>query len=200
MAIHAWIVNEEGTCEVCELSEQYEPERDYYRLYHFLYDLEVILKQEQDARCRLQQIFPLVRRLLMSSYWLQTTLREPDPEVGWSLLRFYDEPFFPLTIQSSVWLPGKASPIHNHATWGVVALISGQEKNTFWRRVCNSTQENVVEQVGEYVLHPGDLIGFLPDAIHQIETVGAQPAITFNLYGETSAEVTYFNALNASEF
>jgi predicted metal-dependent enzyme (double-stranded beta helix superfamily) len=196
MEVYDWIVDEDGTCERYELIEQYKPSSEYYRLYHFLYNLEDILKQEQDDRCRLQRIFPLVRRLLTSSYWLRSTLREPEPEVGWSVLRFYDEPFFPLTIQSSVWLPGKASPIHNHATWGVVALISGQEKNTFWRRVPNSTQKNVVEQVGEHLLHPGDLIGFLPDTIHHIETVGNQPAITFNLYGETSEEVTYFNALN----
>ncbi|WP_367142217.1 hypothetical protein [Moorena sp. SIO1F2] len=40
------------------------------------------------------------------------------------------------------------SPIHNHGTWGVVAVISGQEKNTFWRRTDDPDFCDRIEQVG----------------------------------------------------
>ena len=33
------------------------------------------------------------------------------------------------------WLPGHTSTIHNHGTWGIVALVGGQERNRLWRRV-----------------------------------------------------------------
>jgi predicted metal-dependent enzyme (double-stranded beta helix superfamily) len=56
----------------------------------------------------------------------------------------YDEPDFPLTVQTVSWLPGQVSPIHNHATWGVVALISGTEKNTLWRR---TNPDGAIEKV-----------------------------------------------------
>ncbi len=36
------------------------------------------------------------------------------------------------TVQTVAWLPGTVSPILHHAIWGVVALISGEEKNTLW--------------------------------------------------------------------
>jgi predicted metal-dependent enzyme (double-stranded beta helix superfamily) len=188
MVIQDWLVTEEGYCEACESDSDLELSTNPYRLYRFLTDLEDILQKIPDERQRLQAIRPLVRRLLTSSEWLQGEYLEPDPETGWSVLMLYDEPNFPLTVQTVVWLPGRVSPIHNHATWGVVALISGQEKNTFWKRANNQELSGEIEQVGEQILMPGDIISFLPDAIHSVEALGDEPTITFNLYGETNYE------------
>ncbi|WP_293073370.1 hypothetical protein [Moorena sp. SIO4A5] len=75
------------------------------------------------------------------------------------------------------------SPIHNHGTWGVVAVISGQEKNTFWRRTDDPDFCDRIEQVGEKILFPGDIISFTSDGIHSVEAMGDEPTITFNIYG-----------------
>ncbi|MEQ8466309.1 cupin [Coleofasciculus sp. E1-EBD-02] len=179
-----WLVTENGDCLACNLQES-EISTGYYRLYRFLTDVEDILESTKDDRQRLEQIRPLVRRLLTSSYWLQGEYREPNPDTGWSVLMLYDEPEFSLTVQTVVWLPGRVSPIHNHAAWGVVALISGEEKNTFWRRTTDSEFPDRIEKVGEQVLVPGDIISFMPDAIHHVEVMGEEPTITFNLYGKT---------------
>jgi len=179
-----WLVTENGDCLACNLQES-ETSTGYYRLYRFLTDVEDILESIKDDRQRLEQIRPLVRRLLTSSYWLQGEYREPNPDTGWSVLMLYDEPEFSLTVQTVVWLPGRVSPIHNHAAWGVVALISGEEKNTFWRRARDSEFPDRIEKVGEQVLVPGDIISFMPDAIHHVEVMGTEPTITFNLYGKT---------------
>lgn len=179
-----WLVIENGDCLACNLQES-ETSTGYYRLYRFLTDVEDILESIKDDRQRLEQIRPLVRRLLTSSYWLQGEYREPNPDTGWSVLMLYDEPEFSLTVQTVVWLPGRVSPIHNHAAWGVVALISGEEKNTFWRRATDSEFPDRIEKVSEQVLVPGDIISFMPDAIHHVEVMGTEPTITFNLYGKT---------------
>ncbi|MEQ9234953.1 cupin [Coleofasciculus sp. E2-BRE-01] len=179
-----WLVTENGDCLACNLQES-EISTGYYRLYRFLTDVEDILESTKDDRQRLEQIRPLVRRLLTSSYWLQGEYREPNPDTGWSVLMLYDEPEFSLTVQTVVWLPGRVSPIHNHAAWGVVALISGEEKNTFWRRTTDSEFPDRIEKVGEQILVPGDIISFMPDAIHHVEVMGEEPTITFNLYGKT---------------
>ncbi|MFP4119824.1 cupin [Coleofasciculus sp.] len=179
-----WLVTDNGDCLACNVQES-ETSTGYYRLYRFLTDVEDILESMKDDRQRLEQIRPLVRRLLTSSYWLQGEYREPNPDTGWSVLMLYDEPEFPLTVQTVVWLPGRVSPIHNHAAWGVVALISGEEKNTFWRRTRDSESRDRIEKVGEQVLVPGDIISFMPDGIHHVEVMGEEPTITFNLYGKT---------------
>ncbi len=188
MVSQDWIVTEEGQCEACESDSDFELSTNPYRLYRFLTDLEDILQKIPDERQRLQAIRPLVRRLLTSSEWLQGEYLEPDAETGWSVLMLYDEPNFPLTVQTVAWLPGRVSPIHNHATWGVVALISGQEKNTFWKRANNQELSGEIEQVGERIFTPGEIISFLPAAIHAVEALGDEPTITFNLYGETNYE------------
>lgn len=186
MVSQDWLVTDDGKCEAWgESSDYLELSTDQYRLYRFLTDLEDILHKFKSDRHRLQAICPLVRRLLTSSEWLQGEYLEPDSETGWSVLTLYDEPDFPLTVQTVAWLPGRVSPIHNHATWGVVALISGEERNTLWRRTDN---QGGIEKVGDIILTPGEIISLMPDAIHSVEALGDEPTISFNLYGETNYE------------
>jgi len=163
----------------------YEDEVRSYRLYRFLTDLEDILEQVSDDRARLDLIRPLVRRLLISSEWLQMNFLPPDPRTGWSVLTLYSEPNFPITVQTVVWAPGSRSPIHNHGTWGIVALLSGQEKNTFWQKKATPEHPDRIQSVGDRQLNPGDILCLMPDAIHQVEALGDDPTISFNLYGVT---------------
>jgi predicted metal-dependent enzyme (double-stranded beta helix superfamily) len=190
-----WLVTHEGIsfeAEIVNAADAYTADTAYdsrpYRLYRFLTDLENILDQVKDDQLRLRLICPLVRRLLTSSEWLQMNFLPPDPDTGWSVVRLYNEPDFPITIQTVTWSPGSASPIHNHATWGIVALLSGQEKNTFWRRSPTPTHADRIEQTSDRLLVPGDILCLMPDAIHQIEAMGDEPTISFNLYGETNFE------------
>ncbi|MGF1494974.1 MAG: cupin [Microcoleaceae cyanobacterium] len=185
MQYQDWLVTESGEYSACKSAEiTSEPDRPY-RLYRFLSDLEDILYTVEDEPSRLKQIFPRVRQLLTDSYWLQGEFREPDPDLGWSVLTLYEEPDFPLTIQNVVWLPGQTSPVHNHATWGVVAILSGSEKNRLWRRTPNPEFPDKIELVDEITLSPGEIIGFTSDAVHQVEVLEDSPTITFNLYGKT---------------
>ncbi|MEM7553278.1 MAG: cupin [Cyanobacteria bacterium P01_A01_bin.84] len=179
-----WLLNDNGECVALHLEELENPEKPY-RLYRFLTELEDILDCITDDCDRICAIAPLVRKLLASSYWLQMEFIDPPTDPGWSVQFLYDEYEFPLTIQMVAWLPGNISPIHNHATWGIVAIVNGQEKNHFWQR--SPTPENPlhIESVSEKILVPGDIIGFTPDAIHSVEPLGDEPVITFNLYGVT---------------
>ena len=178
-------VTNDGQHHVCEDTSQIEDLIHPYRLYRFLTDLEDVLDQISDDYLRLQAICPLVRKLLDSSPWMQIGLLEPDPETGWAVQTLYDEPFFPLTVQLVAWAPGTVSPIHNHASWGIVGLLGGQEKNTFWGRSPIPKFPDKIQTVGDILLAPGDVLCLMPDAIHHVEALGDEPTISFNLYGET---------------
>ncbi|MEM7595763.1 MAG: cupin [Cyanobacteria bacterium P01_A01_bin.83] len=162
-----------------------------YRLFRFLTDLEDVLLNIPDDRDRLQAIMPLVRHLLTSSYWLQMEYDQPSPKTGWSVKTLYREPDYPLTVQMVAWKPGTSSPIHNHGTWGIVALIDGTEKNRFWKRSPDAEFPDKLELVGEQILQPGEIIGLMPGAIHSVESVGDEPTISFNLYGKTDYPQRY---------
>lgn len=179
-------VGEDGQCIAWEVSPQEAELTQPYRLYRFLTDLEDILEQEQDDQRRLALICPLVRRLLNSSTWLLDNYLPPDPDTGWSVLMLYDEPDYPITVQTVVWTPGSVSPIHNHAAWGIVALLSGEEKNTFWQRSMTADRSDRIEQVGDRILSPGDILCLMPETIHHVEAVSDVPTISFNLYGKTN--------------
>jgi predicted metal-dependent enzyme (double-stranded beta helix superfamily) len=181
-----WFVTNDGQCEAWEEFSQPKELVEPYRLYRFLTDLEDVLTQITDDQLRLRAIAPLVRQLLTSAEWLQIFPLEPDPETGWAVTMLYDEPFFPLTVQLVAWAPGMASPIHNHASWGLVALLSGQEKNTLWQRSPTADLPDRIEFIGDRLLVPGDILCLGPDAIHQVQAIGDQPTISFNLYGETN--------------
>jgi len=161
--------------------------RSPYRFHRFLTEVEDLLEQaEPEREChRLPQLRLLIRRLVLNSYWLQTQVPAPCPSTGVSVQMLYDEIGYPLTVQTVNFDPGIQSTIHNHGNWGVVAVLQGEEKNTFWRRVGDGKQGDRLEEVGEVTLLPGDIISFTPDAIHRVESSSTEPTITFNLYGET---------------
>ncbi|AFZ54626.1 hypothetical protein [Cyanobacterium aponinum] len=190
-----WLVDNNGVCLPLKILSIPSKTASVYRLYRFLTDLEDILETIQDDEKRLGAIAPLMRKLLNESPWLYLSMLEPNPDTGWEIMTLYDEPSFPLTVQLVAWAGGTVSPIHNHGCWGIVALLEGKEKNTFWRRNPQPNQPDKIEKVGEKILTEGDILCFSADAIHHIEAMGNQPTISFNLYGETDYDRRFeFNA------
>ncbi|MGB7249762.1 MAG: cupin [Phormidesmis sp.] len=188
MTNHNWLVTDDGRCTPFGTIENAAPERTY-RLYRFLTDLEDILERETDDARRVQAIVPLVRKLLISSYWLQLEHKPPSQKTGWSVNFLYREHEYPITVQMVAWAPGSESKIHNHATWGIVAMVGGQENNTFWQQATDNPKE--ITEVGEKMLYPGDIIGFTSNAVHRVAPVGDEPTISFNLYGITDYSRRY---------
>ncbi|MBE9112779.1 cupin [Nodosilinea sp. LEGE 07298] len=187
---HNWLLSDDGTHRPFGNPETLEPGQ-YYRLYRFLTELEDILEIFHDDVSRLEAITPLVRKLLVSSYWLQLEYSAPDPKTGWSVNFLYREHEFPLTVQMVSWLPGQTSPIHNHGTWGIVALVGGQERNRLWRRSPLPNHPDHLELVDDIILNPGDVVALTADAIHSVEALGNEPTVSFNLYGRTRFDQRY---------
>jgi predicted metal-dependent enzyme (double-stranded beta helix superfamily) len=180
-----WLLTGEGQYQACKSVRAWDLLRENYRLYRFLTEVEDVLKNVDDESSRLPEIRMLVRRLIVNSYWVQSQYLKPSPNTGTSVLLLYDELGFPLTVQTVTFAPGTLSTIHNHGTWGIVAVLKGQEKNTCWQRTHSPECEDKIEPTGEITLFPGDIISFTPDAIHSVQAVGDEPTVTFNIYGET---------------
>ncbi|MBE9049965.1 cupin [Nostocales cyanobacterium LEGE 11386] len=180
-----WLVTGDGHYQACKSVRAWDLLRENYRLYRFLTEMEDVLNGMDYESSRLPEIRMLVRRLIVNSYWVRSQYLEPDSKTGNSVLLLYDELGFPLTVQTVTFTPGTRSTIHNHGTWGVVAVLKGQEKNTFWRRTNSLDVADKLEPTGEITLFPGDIVSFTPDAIHSVQAVGDEPTVTFNVYGET---------------
>ena len=177
------------------------PKRKPYRLYRLLSDLDDMVEAIKDDRQRLQVALMLTRRFLDASPWVADTLPMPDEEKGWAVHTMYREPNYPFAIQTVSWLPGFPSPVHNHATWSIVAILgneeAGRERNYLWHRQDDGRKEGhaELELASEELLHPGDIIGFTPDAIHSVAMEAApeswMPTFTFNIYGKPDYSKRY---------
>ncbi len=202
MKIKDWLVTEQGECEPRPAAREWDLIRTNYYFHRFLTDVVDVLdlvSDETQEWDRLPQIRLLVRKLITNSYWVQTQSLPPCPKTGFSILTLYDEIGYPLTVQNVSFAPGVVSPIHNHGTWGVIAVLKGQEKHTFWRRVEDPELPHKIEPVGEKILLPGEIISFVPDAIHQVEVVGDEPTLAFHLYGDTQPRSRFeFDPLTCS--
>ncbi|MEO1403701.1 MAG: cupin [Cyanobacteria bacterium J06635_1] len=182
-----WIVTEAGQCDLCPTPREWDLLETPYRFYRFLTEVEEGLKQattEHQCEC-LPTLRRLVRKLVLNSYWLKIQRPEPDLTTETAILNLYDEIGYPLTVQIETLVPGAVSSVHSHGTWGVVAILQGQEKNTLWRRAPEPAFPDKLSCVAEQTLTYGDVISFVPAAIHSIQAVGEEPLVTFNLYGET---------------
>lgn len=179
------LVTEAGQWRVCKPTREWDLLRTPYRFHRFLTEVEDLLEAAIDETDCLPQLWLLVRRLITNSYWLQTQYTEPNPDTGTGIIMLYDEIGYPLTVQVATYLPGTRSSIHNHGTWGIVAVLKGEEKNTIWKRMPVPQFPDWVELMSDVTLLPGDLISFTPGAIHSVEALGDEPTVTFSIYGET---------------
>jgi predicted metal-dependent enzyme (double-stranded beta helix superfamily) len=188
MTVVDWLITDEGKCEARPSTRGWDLIRDNYYFHRFLTDIVDLIEavnNEREEWDYLPQIRKQVRQLITNSYWLQTQYQEPNQKTGVAVLTLYDEIGYPLTVQNVCAMPNFISPIHNHGTWGVVALLRGREKHSCWRRVSDRDFPNKIELVEEKTLRAGEIISFTPDAIHQVETLGEEPSFSFAIYGDT---------------
>ncbi len=184
-----WLVKEDGVCRLCKSVREWDLLAEEYRLYRFLTEVEDIMRlaaaEGIDEENSLSGIRMIVRKLILNCYTVKTRLPEPNPKTGISVVMLHDEVGFPMTIQTEMNLSGTTSTIHNHGTWGIVMVLQGKLKNTFWKRDPSTEFPDRIDRVGERVIESGDIISFTTDAIHSTEALGNEPTITFNLYGDT---------------
>ncbi len=186
-----WFVDADGQCLPRPTARPWDLLQDHYYLHQFLSDSLHILSHashEFDQWDYLPQLRRKVRQLIVNSYWLSTQRGEPDPKTGSAVITLYDEIGYPLTVQTVTTRPGVTTPIHNHGTWGIVALLEGQERHTFWH---HDSSTNRLTITGQQDLRAGEIISFRPEAIHHVETLGSTPALTFQIYGDTQPKARF---------
>jgi predicted metal-dependent enzyme (double-stranded beta helix superfamily) len=89
---------------------------------------------------------------------------------------FYRSPN--LTLLKVCFPAGRRTPPHDHGTWATILLLSGEEKNTLYRR-----EGGKLRKAGEVTLKRGSVLPMLADAVHVAECLGSAPAIGLHIYG-----------------
>ena len=90
---------------------------------------------------------------------------------------FYRSPN--LSMMRICFCPGLRTPPHDHSTWAAILMLSGKERNTFFRRCATRG----LERTGEIVLEAGSVLRMETDAIHVAECATDKPAVALHVYG-----------------
>jgi predicted metal-dependent enzyme (double-stranded beta helix superfamily) len=89
---------------------------------------------------------------------------------------FYRAP--DLTLLKVRFPNGRRTPPHNHGTWAMILLLSGEEKNTLYRR-----EGGTLRRAGEVTLTRGAILPMLAATAHVAECLGDKPAVGLHVYG-----------------
>jgi rhodanese-related sulfurtransferase/predicted metal-dependent enzyme (double-stranded beta helix superfamily) len=107
------------------------------------------------------------------------------------IYRLSEDPDHRFALYASAGGPGKKVPPHNHTTWAVIAGVHGAEHNVVYERLDNRASGNrskadhvQLRAAKEKTLRRGDVISYLPDDFHHIETpAGSGNALHLHFYG-----------------
>lgn len=98
-----------------------------------------------------------------------------------------------LTLVRARFPPETNTPIHNHGTWGVIAVYAGKDRLQEYRRLDSGDGEGHAEVTlsAERLLGPGDtaIIPHPPQDIHAQQGAEGQIALEFVLFGKNAMEI-----------
>jgi 3-mercaptopropionate dioxygenase len=103
-----------------------------------------------------------------------------DPH-GYRSYPLHIEPDGSFSIVALVWRPGQVTPIHDHVTWCVFAVIQGMEHEELFEL---DEERDCLVEAGTKTNDAGDISGFAPPGdIHRVRNVGDDAAISIHVYG-----------------
>ncbi len=134
------------------------------------------------ARERADRAAIALRPFLADSDLLLPEHREPDPSrYRQSILHVEADGGF--SVVALIWLPGQATPIHDHVSWCVVGVYQGQEHETRYRISPEDGTPYLVE-AGVVINPQGSVTALTPPGdIHRVENRGPGAAISIHVYG-----------------
>ncbi len=149
----------------------------------FAHDLKAITTAAGSHGAILTKLRTLVRQQALCREWVEPHHYDCDPVQGFGVHALHEE--VDLWIVAFSWLPGRGAPPHDHRTWAVVAGVDGREKNTHWTRLDDGLRSGHAEvaPIGEEVVGPGDVVSFLPDAIHSVINEADRVTLSLHVYG-----------------
>ena len=156
-----------------------------YSMDHFIEDVQRIMSSGNNRSLIVEQIEPLLKRVMLQDDLVQESLKTEmsDGRYSYTFFRAEDES---LAITAPAFLPGRPTPVHDHLTWGVIGVYSGQQKTTRYRRVDRGESEGTaeLELYSDEVLTRGATYPLIPpDDIHRIEALGDKPGISIHVLG-----------------
>jgi len=105
---------------------------------------------------------------------------------GYQTHLVHAEPDGSFSIVVMVWLPGQRTPVHDHLTWCVTAVLQGTEYEEIFRLAPAAPLDGGahLRSVARNANRVGTVSGFAPPGdIHQVTNIGDEVAVSMHVYG-----------------
>jgi len=157
-----------------------------YPIKQFVDDVLNVMKETQNEKLIISSVIPLAKRAAAELDWRKEEMYIADPKLGFGSTLLHAEPDNSLFIVVDSWLPGRGVRPHDHGTWAVVVGVTGPEKNTFWKRIDDSSSEGHAElhEIEEKTISIGDVVSMRTGEIHSVVNETTETLLSFHVYGK----------------
>jgi predicted metal-dependent enzyme (double-stranded beta helix superfamily) len=144
--------------------------------------VRAVVRSESDARRVGHAVADLLQPYLHCQDFLSPEQLEPD-EIKYRQHILHVEPDGSFSIVALVWLPGQATPIHDHVSWCVVGVHRGEEYETVYEMAGGESDPHLVVS-GKNVSGAGTVVALVPPGdIHHVANNGRDLAVSLHIYG-----------------
>ncbi|MEE8515517.1 MAG: hypothetical protein V3T02_02645 [Alphaproteobacteria bacterium] len=167
-----------------------------YGLIQYVEDLRRIGREETDDEKIVQRVASLAQKFAETPGLIKDEFYQCDEEQGFAFHLLHEEEDHGNAVFMLAWLPDRGTPPHNHKTWGVVVVVEGEERETWWRRIDDGSRPGYaeLERHSESTMGPGQVSCVLPEDIHTVWNQTNKVSLSLHTYGK------HINFTGRSEF
>lgn len=167
-----------------------------YGLEDFVRDVGGVLDRRPAMPVIIRELSALTKRLVADDRWLAERYRTADPDTYTRHL-LHRDPNNRFIVLSLVWLPGQATPVHDHSCWGVMGLLENSLEEICYDRLDDGSRPEFadLQQSRGTEVGRGSVAYLLPpyEEIHSIANVSNRPTVSVHVYGRDLDEVNVFD-------
>ena len=167
------------------------------RLARYLREVRGVLDRRPSNRVIIREVSKATKELCQDDRWLDERWRVGDPD-RYARHLLHRDPQGRFVVLALVWQPGQVTPIHDHACWGVMGLVSNALEEHCYERLDDGSRPGYceLEQTRGADVGEGGVSYLLPpyDEIHWIGNTSDRPTISLHVYGREIDQVNVFDA------
>ena len=144
--------------------------------------IRAVVARDLDAGRTAKEVARYLKPMLLVPGLVPEDKRTGSPD-GYTQHVLHVEPDGAFSVVALVWLPGQATPVHDHVSWCTVGVYEGQETETLYRLAGRKGHRQLVVS-GTAVSGRGSVTAIAPPGdIHHVSNTGSTTAISLHVYG-----------------
>ena len=167
-----------------------------YGLQDYVRDVGAVLDRHPAMPVIIRDVSALTKRLCADDRWLAENYRVGSQD-HYTRHLLHKDPNNRFIVLSLVWLPGQATPIHDHSCWGVMGLLENSLEEICYARLDDGARPDFAElqQSRGTDVGKGSVAYLLPpyEEIHRIGNTSGKPTLSVHVYGRDLDEVNVFD-------